>query len=69
MADLDAALLAAHARGDKTALVGLYRQAAKEATADEARWFYLTHAWVFALDCGDPQADEIGRRLAAEGRA
>ncbi|MEM6619616.1 MAG: hypothetical protein AAF631_09965, partial [Pseudomonadota bacterium] len=51
---LNARLLAAHAAGDARTLVALYRQAGDDATDDTARGFYLTHAYVFALEAGDP---------------
>ncbi len=67
--DLDRRLLAAHAAGDKVSLISLYAEAA-EAAEDAARAaFYLTHAWVFALEAGDPRAQEYHERLAASGRA
>jgi len=65
---LDAQLLAAHAQDDKQALVRLYTQAA-DATADvDAACFYLTHAYVFALEIHDPARDALHGRLAAHGR-
>lgn len=66
--DLDAALLAAHAAGDKRALVGLYARAAEGAGSADAAGFYLTHAYVFALDCGHADARALHARLKAEGR-
>lgn len=67
-AELDAALLAAHAAGDKRALVGLYAQAAAGAASADAAGFYLTHAYVFALDSGHPDAGALHARLKADGR-
>ena len=70
-AALDAALLQAHARDDRSALVRLYTEAANLAQADnstEAMCFYLTHAYVFALETGAPEADALHARLKAEGR-
>lgn len=70
-ATLDAALLAAHAVGDGAGLVGLYAKAADRAEAEDdvdAACFYLTHAYVFALEVGDPAADHLHRRLKAHGR-
>jgi hypothetical protein len=32
-----------------------------------ARAFYLTHAYVFALEAGDPRAAALKARLVAEG--
>jgi hypothetical protein len=68
MSDLDARLLAAHKAGDKTALVALYCEAADNATDIDAACFYLTHAYVFALETADPAAGEIRARLVAERR-
>jgi hypothetical protein len=53
---LDAALLDAHARGDVTALIGLYARAAdraEQAGAAEPAAFFRTQAWVFALEAGE----------------
>jgi hypothetical protein len=65
---LDARLLDAHAAGDMRALVPLYLEAADQAADDTARYFYLTHAYVFALDLGAPDAARIRARLVAAGR-
>ncbi|MEJ6395127.1 hypothetical protein V8J82_17830 [Gymnodinialimonas sp. 2305UL16-5] len=63
---LDRAVLAAHARGDCAALVTLYAQAA-EGLAPQNAAFYLTHAYIFALEAGDPRADTLRDRLVAMG--
>ena len=68
MTDLDAALLAAHEAGDGRALVTLYQQAAAQAADIDAACFYLTHAFVFALEAGHPDVSLIRARLIAEGR-
>ncbi len=68
MTSLQDRLLAAHARDDRTALVGLYTQAADQAADIDAACFYLTHAYIFALELGDPASDALYRRLHAEGR-
>jgi len=68
---LDAALIAAHAAEDWKRLVGLYAEAADDAHVQgqiDAACFYLTHAYVFALQTGDPCADELHRRLMDHGR-
>jgi hypothetical protein len=65
-AGLDARLLAAHASGDRDALVELYARAAGDADGI-ARAFYLTHAYVFALEAGDPRAAGLKARLVALG--
>ena len=66
--DLDTRLLDAHAREDKPTLVALYTEAAEGATSIEAEGFYLTHAYIFALDIGDPRAAALKARLVAMNR-
>ena len=66
--DLHMRMLAAHARRDHVALVGLYTEAADFAETPEAAGFYLTHAYVFALETGHAQATALRTRLVAEGR-
>ena len=71
-AALDAALLAAHDRDDRAALIDLYTRAAdtSEAGGDtDAACFYLTHAFVFAFEAGAPEAMTLNSRLVANGRA
>ncbi len=71
-AALDELLLAAHARNDHAALVQYYTMAAderEEAGDIDAACFYLTHAFVFALEHGAPEADELNLRLVQHGRA
>jgi hypothetical protein len=68
---LEQELLSAHARDDRRALIGLYAQAAniREEVQDiDAACFYLTHAYVFALDVGANEALELHARLKARGR-
>lgn len=68
MDDLDAQLLAAHDAGDSGRLIDLYTQAASEAVLETAQGFYLTHAYVFALETGDPRADMLRQTLVEMGR-
>ena len=71
-ASLDAALLEAHEGADSAALVRLYTLAADAAEAEgdvDAACFYLTHAFVFALEAGVPEAEGLNQCLAARGRA
>ena len=68
MSTLDTRLLEAHARDDKPALVALYTEAAECAAAIEAKAFYLTHAYVFALDIGATEATSLQRQLKELGR-
>lgn len=68
MADLHARLLAAHAADDRRALVTLYEQAADAAADIDAACFYLTHAYIFALELGHPNTKTLHARLAHHGR-
>jgi len=71
-AALHAAILAAHAQHDLEQLVDLYAIAAdsKEVEGDvDATCFFLTQAFVFALEAGAARAHELNRRLVAYGRA
>ncbi len=65
---LQAQLLAAHDSDDRAALIGLYTQAAQQAGDEDAACFFLTHAYVFALEAGDPRAADLHLRLKAAGR-
>jgi hypothetical protein len=68
---LDAALIDAHKAEDNAGLAQLYTQAADmtEAKGDiDACCFYLTHAYVFALASGAPEAGALHERLLAYGR-
>jgi len=65
---LDQALLAAHDTGDTAALVGLYTRAADLSVTDDARGFFLTQAYIFALDTGAAQTPTLRAELAAMGR-
>ena len=69
--ELDTEILAAHANQDAYALAGLYEKASELELLQEnfdAAGFLLTHAYVFALESGHPQVDEMKQRLAADGR-
>ncbi len=63
MIDLDASLIAAHEKGDLAALVKLYTLAADRASDDQAKRFYLTHAYVFALETDHPDIAVLRKRL------
>lgn len=70
-AALEHRLLAAHARNDFEALTALYEEAAnqREEQGDvDAACFYLTHAFVFALESGSARADALQWRLWKLGR-
>ncbi len=66
--DLDARMIAAHEARDQPALIRLYTQAADQANDLNAACFYLTHAYVFALESGAPEASTLHARLKAHGR-
>ena len=49
----------------------LYDEASRMAEGDgdrERAAFFLTHAWVYALEAGDPVADDLCDRLRLWGR-
>ena len=57
--------------GDTASLIAVYRDEADrlEALRDiDAACFYLTQAYVFALEAGDLEADSLHARLKAYGR-
>ncbi len=69
--ELEADILAAHEAKDKALLAKLYWDASRmfgEAGDEDAEGFFLTHAWVFALDAGLPDAKEYCARLMEMGR-
>ena len=68
MTTLDAQMIAAHKAADQTALIRLYTQAADQAADLTAACFFLTHAYVFALEAGAPEAPALHARLKAHGR-
>lgn len=68
MSYLDAQMLAAHGMADTFALIGLYTQAADAAVDVDSECFFLTHAFVFALEEGDARAQTLRARLVHHGR-
>jgi hypothetical protein len=68
MNTLDAQLLAAHATNDTAQLVNLYTQAADAAGNIDTACFYLTHAYVFALEIGHSNTETLRARLVKHGR-
>ena len=46
----------------------LYREGADTAASDDAAYFFLTQAYVFALETNHPEAAALRERLAAGGR-
>ncbi len=68
MNTLDARMIAAHEAGDKSELVALYTEAANLANDLDAECFYLTHAYIFALETGAAQSAALHARLISHGR-
>ncbi|MEJ6404977.1 hypothetical protein [Yoonia sp. 2307UL14-13] len=71
-ADLNTAILCAHDLRDPARLIGLYTNAADrhEHTGDiDAACFFLTQAYVFALEAGDDRTDVLHQRLVNHRRA
>ncbi len=68
MSDLNDKMLEAHAEDDRDALIGLYAQAADEAVDIDAKCFFLTHAYVFALEAADPRVPYLRKQLVSHGR-
>lgn len=65
---LDAKVLAAHQAQDKAALVTLYTQAADSTKDTDAACFFLTYAYIYALEIGHPNAAGLAARLRGHGR-
>ena len=68
---LDRALLAAHAAGEAGLLPGLYARATELRAGEgdiDAAAFYLTQAYVYALEAGDDAARDHHARLRDWGR-
>lgn len=68
MSDLDARMIAAHAAADPDALIALYTEAADQSNDLDAACFFLTHAYVFALERGHGCAPLLHARLCDHGR-
>ena len=68
MTPLQDRLLAAHACDDRQTLVALYTEAADTAPDLDTACFFLTHAYIFALEAGNPAADQLSARLKVFGR-
>lgn len=64
---LNDALLKASARKDATALASLYEQAAASVTDLSERRFFLTHAYIHALEAGADSVPRLRRELVDLG--
>jgi len=68
MTSLKDRLLSAHDRDDRRGLIALYVEAADAAADIDAACFYLTHAYIYALETGDQAQDQLYLRLKAHER-
>jgi len=68
MTDLNTRLLRAHAAGDHAALVPLYTEAADQTNDIDTACFFLTHAYIFALEQNHPATKSLYARLAEHSR-
>ena len=68
MTTLNDRLITAHATGDHWALVGLYSEAADQADRLDSACFFLTHAYIFALELNHPDQQDLHDRLRGHGR-
>ena len=69
--ELEPALLEAHEKRDSTRLIALYQEAGELALSEgdvDRGCFFLTHAYVFALEAGSPRAEKIKQILIVHGR-
>ncbi|TLP64599.1 hypothetical protein FEE96_12430 [Parasedimentitalea maritima] len=65
---LETRLLAAHDKNDTSSLVDLYTEAANAASHQDASAFYLTQAYIYALDLGHRNSEHLRNRLVKLGR-
>lgn len=71
LAALEKELLKTHQLDDSFQLVGLYQEAGQIKQAEgniDAAAFYITHAYVFALESGHPAEQELRQFLVRHGR-
>jgi hypothetical protein len=71
LAGLDHEILAAHACANTARLPALYRRAGEamlEGGNTDAGCFYLTHAYIYALEAGHVMARELHEILVSHGR-
>ena len=64
-------VLKAHEVGDQATLIDIYHMLGQEELAAEkvtSACFLLTQAYVYALESGDPRANEIHKILKSHGR-
>ena len=68
MTALNDAILEAHDQRDYVALVTLYQRASTETNDMDEACFFATQAYIFALDTGHPNLNELHQFLCAHNR-
>ncbi|ABD54805.1 hypothetical protein [Jannaschia sp. CCS1] len=63
----EAALRTARGTGDWSDVIALYLKAAEAEGDPQGTAFYLTHAYIHALEAGDPRVPSLKTRLVALG--
>ncbi|MEM7302365.1 MAG: hypothetical protein AAF468_14880 [Pseudomonadota bacterium] len=69
--ELEDQILDCHARNDAAGLIDAYCKASDglfDLAQDEEAWFFVTQAYVFALEASDPRANSLQDRLKRAGR-
>lgn len=67
--DINRKLIAAHIKGDIENIARLYAQAASQVDEiPDKVAYYLTHAYVFALEAGITEAEDYRKTLKSLGR-
>ena len=61
-------LLHAHSINDRQALADLYAKAAEASKDPDQKFFFLTQAYVFGLECGAENVNQIAQQLRSAGR-
>ena len=62
------AIMRAHAADDRAGLVQLYTRAATASDDINAKCFYLTYAYIYALELGHESAGRLQHELKQYGR-
>lgn len=65
---LNQAILDAHAKDDRPGLVGLYSMAADQTEDTDTACFFLTQAYVFALEANHADTASLKKQLSKHGR-
>lgn len=66
--DLNDAILQAHAVDDRKGLIALYTQAADQTLDIDGKCFFLTYAYIYALELGDAAESTLFEQLRRHER-